>query len=167
MKRSKNSGLGVGKILLSIVLFAVGSFIGRAVVMGFFDASGQHPFPTSTSAAAIVTDDPAIHKFFKKQLAATSFAGSYEVAYPSKLDFRVSVHVASTDIQTTANRMGAVMGATWAYLHKNHADPKTRITMTVTDGYRNVYDLTAFGLEAKPTFKDFEALVKEVTSLAR
>jgi hypothetical protein len=39
--------------------------------------------------------------------------------------------------------------------------------MTVTDGYRKVYDLTAFELEATPTFEDLEVLVKKVAALAR
>jgi hypothetical protein len=168
MRSSKRkTGLGIGGIFVVMISIVVGRYFGNALVANYFDAPEHHSFPMSASAAAVVKDDPTIHKFFKKQLAPTSFAGSFQVAYPSKKDFRIAAKVSSTDLQKTANQMGALMGATWAYLHKHHAGPTTRITMTVTDGYFNVYDLTAFELEATPTFKDFEAQLKKIADLAR
>lgn len=110
------------------------------------------PMPT-VSAAAVVTDDSAVHKKFSTYATKVLLRGTYEVDRPSKKKFQLSFHTTETGDVESAKALGLALAATYLYLTATHAPDDTTIVLTVSNGDNEVVVPSALDLPDPLTLK--------------
>lgn len=143
------AGLSVGVMLL---FYQLTKFFIIPLMPGLPGVTDIPAMPTM-SAAAVVSDDAAVHKKFSTYATKVKLRGIYEVDQPSKKTFQLSFHTTQAGDIASAESLGLALAASYLYLTDTHAPSDTKIVITVTNGDNEVVAPSALGMPDPLTLK--------------